>query len=372
MNKKKILMIANTSDMFNKFLVPHIEDLINNNNDVDIAYALNHKIDNYLDKNCKNYNLSFDRSPFSKKNVEAYKELKEIILYGKYDLIHTHTPIPSALVRLIKKHNNINTKVIYTAHGFHFFRGGPIKNWFLYYPIERYLSKYTDCLITINEEDYILAKNKFNARKIKYIKGIGFDYEKFNCIGSKDKFREKYNYKSDEFIMFYAAELNDNKNQILLLKAMDCLVNEKSIKNIKLLLAGDGDNRELYENYIKEKNLSNDVELLGFVDNVEELLCLSDITVASSKREGLPINILESMAAGKPPIATNVRGHRNLIMNYETGILVKNESEIVYSIMELRKNKELYSKLSENCKRFSYEYKIDNIIVKMREVYNVL
>lgn len=372
MKKKKILMVANTSDMFNKFLVSHIEDLIKDDNEIDIAYGLNHEIDAYLYKNCQNYLLSFDRSPLSKNNIGAYKELRKIIISENYDFIHTHTPIPSALVRLIKKHNKIKAKLIYTVHGFHFFKGGPIKNWILYYPIERYLSKYTDCLVTINEEDYSLAKNKFNAGRTEYIRGIGFDYERFNTIGNKEKVREKYNYRNDEFIMFYAAELNDNKNQILLLKAMDCLVNEKGIKDIKLVLAGDGENKKAYEDYIIKKNLSLNVDLLGFVDKVDELLFLSDITVASSKREGLPVNILESMAAGRPVIATNVRGHRNLIVDYETGLLISNLDDLVDRIIELRESEELYDKLSGRARPYSQEYRIDKILSDMKIIYKKL
>ncbi|MDF2486669.1 MAG: glycosyltransferase family 1 protein, partial [Herbinix sp.] len=121
----------------------------------------------------KYYDLPFGRSPLSSCNITAYKQLKRLIDTNEYDIIHCHTPVGGVLTRLAaKKARKSGTKVIYSAHGFHFFKGAPLKNWMLYYPVEKHLAKYTDCLITTNKEDYLGIKDKFHAKSIKLVNGV--------------------------------------------------------------------------------------------------------------------------------------------------------------------------------------------------------
>ena len=132
------------------------------------------------------------------------------------------------------------TKVIYTAHGFHFCKGAPLANWLLYYPIEKTLAHFTDCLITINTEDYQLAKRHFKAEKIEHVHGVGVNTDKFKPVGEEQRkqLRKQYGYKEDDFLLFYAAEFNQNKNQQLLIEAL-ALIKEE-VPNARLLLAGKG------------------------------------------------------------------------------------------------------------------------------------
>jgi glycosyltransferase involved in cell wall biosynthesis len=184
----KILYVTTISNTVNAFLIPHIELLIKQGHKVDVAFNIVRKVDPKLIKmGCTVYNIEFQRSPISSKNYTAYKKLKRIIKNGKYDIIHTHSPVASACVRIACK-NMKNVKVIYTAHGFHFYKGAPLKNWILYYPIEKWLSRYTDCLITINKEDYNTAINKnFKASEIKMVHGVGIDLNKFQIQTEKKK-----------------------------------------------------------------------------------------------------------------------------------------------------------------------------------------
>ncbi|NMR89581.1 glycosyltransferase, partial [Vibrio parahaemolyticus] len=143
--------ISNTT---NAFLIPHIKMLIDKGHKVDVAFNIEQEVKPEInDMGCKIHQLPLQRSPLKVDNLRAYRMLKDIIISEEYDLVHTHTPVASAIVRLVCKNLN-NVRVFYTAHGFHFYEGAPLKNWLLYYPIEKWLSKYTDCLITINEEDY--------------------------------------------------------------------------------------------------------------------------------------------------------------------------------------------------------------------------
>src|SRR5665647_3590526 len=170
-----------------------------------------------LQQMMEQFDIPSQRSPCKLNNIRAYHQLKSIIDENKYEIIHCHTPMGGVLARLAARAaRKQGTKVIYTAHGFHFCKGAPIINWLVYYPLEKILSRLTDCLITINEEDYALAvKQRLKAKRIERVHGVGVDTERFKPMGESHKSESRINigYKSDDFLMFYAAEFNKNKNQ---------------------------------------------------------------------------------------------------------------------------------------------------------------
>ena len=195
--KKKVLLVATVQSHIAQFHKPLIDMLHEMGYEVHIAAK-----NNLLQKNGlkienadKIFDISFERQPFKIKNIKAYFELKNIIKENDYNILHCNTPMGGVIARMIgKKYRKKGLKIIYTAHGFHFFEGAPKINWMLYYPIEKYLSKFTDCLITMNKEDYDIAKNKFYAKKVVYTHGIGLNTKKFNIEMSpeeKEKLRKK-------------------------------------------------------------------------------------------------------------------------------------------------------------------------------------
>ena len=188
----KVLFVTTISDTVNAFLIPHIRLLIEEGHHVDIACNVCQEISPMLTQlGCNVYNIKFQRTPLRFQNYKAYVNLKALIYDKGYNFVHTHTPVASVCVRLACR-NIENIKVVYTAHGFHFFKGGPILNWLLYYPIEFMLAKYTDVLITINTEDFQRAKKSFRAQKVEYIPGIGFDVKKFREVAvTKQEKREE-------------------------------------------------------------------------------------------------------------------------------------------------------------------------------------
>ena len=308
---KKVLFVATVTNHINAFHIPYLKMFKDQGYEVHVASNGNEPIE-YCDKH---FNLQFARSPFKIQNIKAYKQLKKIINDNRYKIIHCHTPVGGVLTRLAaRKSRKKETRVIYTAHGFHFFKGAPIKNWLIYYPVEKYLSKYTDCLITINKEDYELAKRKFKTKDIEYVPGVGVDKNKFDfemTEEEKKEYRKSLHIDEDDFVFVQVGELNNNKNQIMTIEAIKELVKENN--KIKLLLVGIGDLKEYYENKIKEYSLEKSVFLLGYRNDVPKLLKISDVLISTSKREGLPVNILEAMFAGLPIIATNCRGNRDLV-----------------------------------------------------------
>jgi len=368
----KILYVTTISNTINSFLIPHIEQLIKKGHKVDIACNIKRKIEsNLLLENCNIYNIEFQRSPLKIQNYKAYRKIKKLIKNNCYDLIHVHTPIASFITRLSCR-NIPNLKIIYTAHGFHFYKGAPLINWILYYPIEKWLSRYTDCLITINNEDYNTAINRrFKAKEIKLVHGVGIDLNKFTPQTSerKDQLRKKYGYKKEDFILFYAAELNYNKHQDLLIKVINIL--KDKIPNLKLLLAGTGPLKDKYQKMINELNLNSYITLLGLRKDVPNLLALSDIVVASSRREGLPVNIMEAMATGLPVVATDIRGHRDLVSDGINGYLVEldNINNFAEIIENIYKDVELRNKFGKNGVALVKNYSLENILREMALIY---
>ncbi len=275
----------------------------------------------YVDKK---YDIPIQRSPLKLQNFYAYKELASIIKHNKYNIIHCHTPMGGVLARLAaRKARKQGTRVIYTAHGFHFCKGAPLINWLIYYPIEKGLASYTDCLITINQEDYTLAmRHRFKAERIERVHGIGVDTERFKPVKEfhKQNVKMQFGYKPSDFLMFYAAEFNKNKNQQLLLHSLSLLKNK--VPHAKLLLAGNGPLMEDCKKLAVQLGIAEMVHFLGYRTDIVALLPMCDIAVASSLREGLPVNIMEAMACGLPVVATDNRGHRELVLNNENGWIV--------------------------------------------------
>src|SRR5690625_3011116 len=232
----KVLYCATVDYHFKAFHLPYMKWFKEQGWEVEVAAA--GKMD--LPYTRLRYNIAIERSPFHWSNYKAYRQLKKIIEQNNYDIIHCHTPLGDVLARLAaRKKRTEGTKVIYTAHGFHFFSGAPYLNWLIYYPIEKYLSKHTDCLITINGEDFNLALNhRFKADHIKRIHGVGIDTKKFKPLGKNEKIRLKksFGYKRNDFLLFYAAEFNKNKNQQFLIQTLTFM--KDKIQNVKLLLAG--------------------------------------------------------------------------------------------------------------------------------------
>lgn len=367
---KKILFVASITRHILAFHIPYLKMFSDAGYEVHVATKGEEEIP-YCDEH---FEIEFERSPFKFSNVKAYRELKKIIDEGDYDIIECNTPVASVLTRLaaknIKKQNK--ARIIYIAHGFHFYKGASFINWLTFYPVEKYLSKYTDDLITINEEDFELAKRKMKAKKIHHIHGIGVDEEKFAKEVSDDErseMREKLKLHDNDFVLFFAGELNKNKNQIMLIEAMKDLIKENP--RIKLLLAGDGILKEYYENKIKEYKLENNVNLLGYRNDVPQILKAVDLYVSASKREGLPLNILEAKCSKLPIIVTNARGQKELIQDGKDGYIVNinDVASLKEKIKEIYENETIREKFKEYGYKNVKKYTSKNVEEELRKIY---
>ncbi|MBT2657079.1 glycosyltransferase family 4 protein [Bacillus sp. ISL-18] len=367
--KKKVLFCATVDYHFKAFHLQYLKWFKEQGWEVHVA-AAGELILPFVDKK---FNIPIQRLPFHKKNIKAYKELKKIIDYNHYNIIHGHTPMGGVLTRVAARNvRKQGTKVIYTAHGFHFCKGAPLINWLLYYPIEKVLASFTDCLVTINQEDYQLAKShRFKAKSIKHVHGVGVNTDIFKPVtdSQKNNSRKSLGYKLDDFLMFYAAEFNKNKNQKLLIESIALLKDE--VPNAKLLLAGDGPLLDECQKLAQILKVEDMIDFLGFRNDIENLLNISDLAVASSQREGLPVNIMEAMACGLPVVANNNRGHRELIQNEKNGWLIENQSsDFAEKIKLIANNRQLKNELGSNGrKKILTNFSNQKVLGEKSEIY---
>lgn len=371
---KKALVVATTTSFITSFEMSDISILHDFGYEIHSASNknINYKDDIDIKLNALGviqHQVDFARSPFDKTNIKAYRQLEKIIKENMIELIHCHTPVGGILARLIaKKYKNI--KVIYTAHGFHFFKGNnPIKN-FIFRTIEKYCAKFTDILITINNEDYQAAK-KFKLRKngsVYKINGVGINIDKFIKISvNKNEKRNELGITEKDIMLLSIGELNENKNHSTVIKALSIINNPK----MHYFIAGVGEYKEILENLAKELNILDRVHLIGYRKDIIELLKTADIFIFPSYREGLSVALMEAMACGLPVIASKIRGNVDLIEDNKGGILLSPYHTIEFKEVFLKyiDNPNLFKEFGEHNLNAIKEYDIENVAFKMREIY---
>lgn len=324
---KKALILCSVASMIKQFNMENIKILKKNGYRV---YALANFQDpgtipideaNILKDELKQmgvviYDVNIKRNPFDFQNIQAFKKIKAVIEKENFTIIHCHSPIGGVLGRIAAiKVRKKGTKVIYTAHGFHFFKGSSLTNWAIYYPIEKSLSCITDVLITINKEDYHRAKT-FYMKKVEYIPGIGIDTEEFVNKGIDiDLKKRQLNIPENSFVILSIGELNENKNHEIIIKALEKLDN----KNIHYIICGIGELKGKIEMLVNELSVSDQVHLLDYREDIDEICEISDIFAFPSIREGLGVAALEAMSSGLPLLTSNSHGIKDFSINEVTG-----------------------------------------------------
>ena len=300
--------------------------------------------------------------------IASYKQVRSLLANG-YDLIHCHSPICAAITRMCAKkyRKNNDAKVVYTAHGFHFYDGAPLKNWLIFYPIEKHFSRYTDVLITINNEDYKRASTKLKAKKTVHVPGVGVDTKKYaDCKVDKKGLKNSLGLADDDYVIISVGELNENKNHEAIIRT---LINVDS-ERVKYVIVGKGLLEEHLRDVIQENDLSNRVVLTGYRTDIDELLNISDCFAFPSKREGLGLAAIEGMAAGLPVIGHDIGGIRDFVIDGETGWLCKSNTSTEYR--KLLKKTIRYKWDEEKIKSKAREFDKSKSNAIMRKVYESL
>ena len=377
----KVLIVASVVSMIDQFNRQNIKLLKEMGFDVHIACNFiegntcsSEKIQ-HLKKDLQSEGVTFSQVDFARnvtkilQNFQAYRQIKRLLDHEKYDLVHCHSPIGGLLTRIVaNKHRQQGTKVIYTAHGFHFYKGAPLKNWLIYFPVEWILSFFTDVLITINKEDYTRAKKFMKAKKVEYVPGVGIDILKFSGSLSDEQIKIKKNeigVPDDAKIILSAGELNENKNHEIVIRALAKLKNKK----LHYVIAGIGNLRDYLLNLSKELDVENNVHLIGFRSDIAELYKISDIFVHSSFREGLPVALMEAMASGLPCIVSRIRGNIDLIFENKNGYFFDptSEDDIIKAIQKaMMIDKNL---VKEYNRKFLKKYSKESVNKKILHIY---
>ncbi len=364
----KILYITTVggTTCFFKYL---IKTLLEYNITVDIASntAASPVPEEYREWGCQIFPLTCTRSPMDRNNLTAIKEIKKIVSHNHYDIIHCHTPIAAVCARIAcRKARKQGSKVFYTAHGFHFHKDAPKESWLLYYPIEWLCAHWTDVLITINRQDFSLAKKKMKAKSVTYVPGVGIDIERFSSPNiDKAKKRLELHVPENAFLLLSVGELNDNKNHEIVIRALSKLQDPK----IHYIIAGSGYLEGYLHNLSAELDIRKQVHLLGYRKDVDELYKASDTYIHPSLREGLPVTIMEAMAAKTPVICSNIRGCQELI-NSEYLFSPRDLTDVIEKIRRIRFCPDLDSVVNANYGKLQ-KYNIFHVTRKMLKLYGI-
>ena len=318
------------------------------------------------------FDIPFERLPWKKGNLRAYRMLKAIIDQEHYDLIHCHTPVGAMIARLAARAaRRKGTKVIYTAHGFHFFRGAPVANWLLFYPVEWVLSFCTDVLITINQEDYARAKGHLHTKRVEYVPGVGIDTARFreNTVDRREKRRE-LGCADGDFLILTVAEMTANKNHITILKALALLKNEPMFANLHYWICGRGETWQSLENSARELGIASHIHFLGYRNDAPELYPCCDLFAFMPYREGLSVALMEAMASGAPIVCTQIRGNRDLITDGVSGVFVENSPQaLAEAIRALYADPQRREALGRGAREAVQAFDAEAVYRQMKEIY---
>ena len=324
----------------------------------------------YCDLNIKFYDEHIYRNVLAfKDNYIAYKNLMILLKTGNFEVIHCNTPIGGVIGRLCGKITKV-PKVIYTAHGFHFYKGASLINRTLFKWAEMFMAHYTDAIITINNEDYEAAK-KFKLRncgKIYYVPGVGIETTAINDAEEKRKeLLEEIGADNNSILIISVGDLNKNKNCQVIIRAL-----KKNNPNIHYVLCGVGDKQHELISIAKKNNLQANIHFLGHRQDVPQLLKSCDIFAISSCREGLSRSLMEAMAAGLPCIASEIRGNVDLIENGKGGYLcAPNDVDcFAKAISDISKDEKIRKSMGKINLQTIKKYDVENVSAIMKGIYH--
>ncbi len=349
----KRILVTSTDLMMIQFLVPHVIYLSQNGYEVDIACSdvggRMREVREALGKTVKGiFVVRLERSPASVKNLQGYKDMKSVIYRKHYDIIWTNEPVMGITTRLVaRKSRKQGTKVIYMVHGFHFYKGAPKLNWIVFYPIERFVSRFCDEIVTINQEDYQIAK-KMRAPLVKYIHGIGVNTERLQKGKNAVNIRRELGMEDDDFLLLSVGELTKRKNQQAIIRAIEKIGNSK----IHYLLCGKGILLDKLKNLAIQCGIENQVHFLGYRKDILDICQQVDVFIMPSLHEGLSVASLEAMYCGLPIIISDIRGVRDYLNNGVNGYIcgVQDIEAYAKSIKKLMEDKDLRFKMGNQNK----------------------
>ena len=367
---KRVLLTC-TDLMTIQFMVPHIRYLSENGFNVELACSVVgdrlEDVKNAVGDVAKIHTLRLQRSPFSPNNLKGYGDLKKLLSENTYDVIWTNEPVMGVMTRFAaRKARKKGTKVLYMAHGFHFFKGAPLISWLMWAPTEIIMSKFNDILVTINWEDYNWARKHTFTPVIKHIDGIGVDFSNREGVISREEKRAQLNIAEDDILVLSVGELQKRKNHQAIIRAIAKLNNP----HIKYILCGQGVLENQLRTLVAKNNLDNQVSFLGYRQDIPEIMNACDIFAHPSIREGLGLASLEAMASGLPLITSNVQGVPDYVENGITGYMCgpRDVDAFAENLNTLTENKTLREKIGTTNITYVQKYRVEVIEPVIKEI----
>lgn len=370
---KKRMLITSTDLMMIQFLVPHIRNLSEHGWTIDVACSVvGNRIEEVrtaLKGFAYIHIVRLHRNPLNPENLKGYGDMKKVIDSARWDLIWTNEPVMGIVTRLAaRKARETGTKVVYMVHGFHFYKGAPALNWMLYYPIERWASRFADMIVTINQEDYARAKN-FHAKKVEYLPGIGLDIKKYDTETDRQKLRKSLEVGENDFLLMSVGELSKRKNHKAVIKA----ISELNNSHIRYIICGKGPLKKILTDYVDKLGLKGKVLFLGYRKDVCQLYKAADVFLFPSIQEGLPRALMEAMASGLPVIASKIRGNTDLVTDNKGGFLVDARDSAGYAkaIESILQNSQMRTEMGNYNLKIIWEYDYAIIAQKLQTLFNM-
>lgn len=380
MTKQRVLMIAAKANMIAQFNMRNIKILKDLGYEVHVGAnfedfgTMDSNANDSLIKELKQMDVTIHQLNFSrglgnfKQNNAVIKDIRCLLQRFEYSFIHVHSPIGSVLGRIAAKTERV--PVVYTAHGFHFFKGGPLKNW-LFLPVEVVLMFFTDHLIVINHEDQAISK-MMPIKNVTYIPSIGSNVEHALNVSDAEKMNNRLKVRSElgisneDYVILNVGELSVRKNQKAIIEAVSELKNNQ---NIKILLAGVTNDIETYENFVERQNMQGKVYFLGYRTDLHELHNAADLMVMPSLREGFGMGGFDALVDGLYMIGSKNTGMADYIKNDSLGLLVSptNVHDIKDAIYMAYTNS-MKPDLTKNTD-FLMQFDIKNVDSIMKQVY---
>lgn len=376
MQTKKILYILNVAKRVNNFSYTSMLAAQTQGMDFHIAGHWSYESDEERVADEKQHGIrihqiDFVRTPYHPGNLKAYMQLRKLVWEEKYDAIHCNTPIGGLLGRIVGKQCGVKN-VTYQVHGFHFYKGAPKKNWLLYYPVERWLARYTDALITINQEDYQLAKKKFKLRnngKVYYVPGVGIDPTLYRIEeNTRVEKRRELGLQDKDVAAISMGDLIDRKNYAVAIRAIAQAKNSA----LQYYICGKGPEEENLKALAQELGVSRQIHFLGYRSDIKELLATADVFLFTTKQEGLARSMMEAMASGLPCVASRIRGNTDLIQEAKGGFLCETMDVAAYAekLNCLARNPELREKMGRNNLFAIRKFSIETVTEEIRKIYS--